>query len=148
MLIFVKNSIMPKVLSESRKDDRHMGIGATIISLVVAGLIVATVITIVNLTINKLKELIQKRFDKKKKSKVAFGETRKIVQENAKEILDNSPSMTMDDLEKICEETPYFVVDYDPDTDEVSDYTTIKTEGTDDKIEKLMHKNDGIILFN
>ena len=118
-----------------------------IVSLVVAGLIVATVITIVYLTAKKLKELIQKRKEKNKKSKVAFGETRKIVEENAKEILANAPSMTMDDLERTCEETPYFVVDYDPNTDEVSDYTTIKTESTDEKIESIMSQNDGIILF-
>lgn len=125
-----------------------MGIGAMIVSLVVAGLIVAAVITIIYLTAKKLKELIQKRKEKNRKAKVAFGETRKIVEENAQEILANAPSMTMDDLERTCEETPYFVVDYDPNTDEVSDYTTIKTEGTDEKIESIMNQNDGIILFD
>lgn len=119
-----------------------------IVSLVVAGLIVATVITIIYLTVKKLKELIQERKEKNKKSKVAFGETRKIVKENAKEILENAPSMTMEDLERTCEETPYFVVDYDPDTDEVSDYTTIKTNGTDEKIESIMSQNGGTILFD
>jgi hypothetical protein len=125
-----------------------MGVGAMIVSLVVAGLIVAAVITIIYLTAKKLKELIQKRKEKNKKAKVAFGETRKIVKENAKEILANAPSMTMEDLERTCEETPYFVVDYDPNTDEVSDYTTIKTESTDEKIESIMSQNDGIILFD
>ena len=125
-----------------------MGIGAMIVSLVVAGLIVAAVITIIYLTAKKLKELIQKRKEKNRKAKVAFGETRKIVEENAQEILANAPSMTMDDLERTCEETPYFVVDYDPNTDEVSDYTTIKTEGTDEKIENIMNQNDGFILFD
>ena len=108
----------------------------------------AAVITIIYLTAKKLKELIQKRKEKNRKAKVAFGETRKIVEENAQEILANAPSMTMDDLERTCEETPYFVVDYDPNTDEVSDYTTIKTEGTDEKIENIMNQNDGIILFD
>ncbi len=125
-----------------------MGIGAMIVSLVVAGLIVTTVITIVYLTAKKLKELIQKRKEKNRKSKVAFGETRKIVKENAREILKNAPSMTMDDLERTCEETPYFVVDYDSETDEVSDYATIKTDSTDEKIESIMNQNDGIILFD
>ena len=125
-----------------------MGIGAMIVSLVVTGVIVAAVITIIYLTAKKLKELIQKRKEKNRKAKVAFGETRKIVEENAQEILANAPSMTMDDLERTCEETPYFVVDYDPNTDEVSDYTTIKTEGTDEKIENIMNQNDGIILFD
>lgn len=125
-----------------------MGIGVAIVSLVAAGLIVAAVITIVYFTVKKLKELIHKRLEKNRKAKVAFGETRKIVEEHAKEILDSAPSMTMDDLERTCEETPYFVVDYDPSTDEVSDYTTIKTESTDAKIENIMDQNDGIILFD
>ena len=125
-----------------------MGIGAMIVSLVVAGLIVAAVITIVHLTVKKLKELIQKRKEKNRKSKVAFGETRKIVEENAREILAKAPLMTMEDLEKTCEETPYFLVDYDSNTDEVSDYTTIKTDSTDEKIESIMSQNDGIILFD
>lgn len=125
-----------------------MGIGAMIVSLVVAGLVVAAVITIVYLTAKKLKELIQRRKERNRKSKVAFGETRKIVKENAREILANAPSMTMEDLEKTCEETPYFVVDYDPNTDEVSNYTTIKTDSTDEKIDSIMNQNDGIILFD
>lgn len=125
-----------------------MGIGAMIVSLVVAGLIVAAVITIIYLTTKKLKELIQKRKEKNKKSKVAFGETRKIVEKNAQEILANAPSMTMDELERTCKETPYFVVNYDPNTDDVSDYATIKTESTDEKIERIMNQNDGIILFD
>ena len=125
-----------------------MDIGAMIVSLVVAGLIVVAVITIIYLTAKKLKELIQKRKEKNRKAKVAFGETRKIVEKKAQEILANAPSMTMDDLERTCEETPYFVVDYDPNTDEVSDYTTIKTEGIDEKIESIMNQNDGIILFD
>ena len=125
-----------------------MGIGAMIVSLVVAVLIVAAVITIIYLTTKKLKELIQKRKEKNKKSKVAFGETRKIVEKNAQEILSNAPSMTMDELERTCKETPYFVVNYDPNTDDVSDYETIKTESTDEKIERIMNQNDGIILFD
>lgn len=125
-----------------------MAVGITIVSLLVAGLLVAAVITIVYLTVKKLKELISKRKEKNKKAKVAFGETRKIVKEHAKEILDSAPSMTMSDLERVCEETPYFVVDYNPNTDEVSDYTTIKTDSADEKIENLMEENDGIILFD
>lgn len=125
-----------------------MGIGAMIVALVVSGLIVAAVITIVYLTAKKLKELIQKRKERNNKSKVAFGETRKIIKENVQEILENAPSITMDDLERTCEETPYFVVDYNPDTDEVSDYTTIKTESTDERLESIMSQNDGIILFD
>lgn len=124
-----------------------MGIGATILAAIVAGAMIAAIVYIAYLTIKKLKQFIQKRIEQKKKSKVAFGETRKIVDEHAKEILANAPTMTMDELEQYCEDTPYFVIDYDPNTDEVSDYTSIKTDGVDERVDELMYDNDGVVLF-
>lgn len=130
-----------------------MGIAAFILkafiaSVVVTSLATVAVVYIVYLTVKEIKKLVRKRLERKKKSKVAFGETRKILDENAKDILENEPSMTMEDLEEFCEETPYFVVDYDPDNDEVSDYTTIKADGVDERVDRLMHDNDGIVLFD
>lgn len=122
--------------------------GIIVLLAVIAGLIASTVITIGYLTVKKLKELIQKRKEKSRESKVVFGAMGKIVEKDAREILANAPSMSMEELERICEETPYFVVDYDPNTDEVSDYTTIKTECTDEKIKSIIEQNDGIILFD
>lgn len=124
-----------------------MGIGGTILVAIVAGAMIAVVVYIAYLTIKKLKKFIQERIERKKKSKVAFGETRKIVDEYAKEILSNAPTMTMDELEQYCEDTPYFVIDYDPNTDEVSDYTTIKTDGVDERVDELMYDNNGVVLF-
>lgn len=125
-----------------------MGLGALILAAVISGLAIAAVLVIGYLTVKKLKELIQERKEKNEKSRVAFGETKKIIKENAKEIIENSSAMTMEDLEKVSEETPYFVVDYDPLTDEVSDYTTIKPEeGVDEKIDNMMNQSDGIIVF-
>lgn len=124
-----------------------MGIGATILAAIVAGAMIAAIVYIAYLTIKKLKQFIQKRIEQKKKSKVAFGETRKIVDEYAKKILANAPSITMDELEQYCEDTPYFVIDYDSNTDEVSDYTSIKTDGVDERVDELMYDNDGVVLF-
>lgn len=121
---------------------------AFIASVVVTSLATVAVVYIVYLTIKAIKDMIKKRLERKKKPKVAFGETRKILDENAKDILENESSMTMEDLEEFCEEAPYFVVDYDPDTDEVSDYTTIKVDGVDERVDRLMHDNDGIVLFD
>lgn len=124
-----------------------MGIGATILAAIAAGVMIAAVVYIAYLTIKKLKQFIRERIERKKKSKVAFGETRKIVDKHAKEILANAPSMTMDELEQYCEDTPYFVIDYDPNTDEISDYTSIKTDGVDERVDELMYDNDGVVLF-
>lgn len=125
-----------------------MGIGITIITALALGVITACIITIIVLSIKKLKELIKSRLDRYKKSKVAFGSTRKIINEHAKEILENAPAMTMSELEDIADESPYLMVDYDPDTDETTDYTVIQPEQVDAKVDELFEDNDGIVLFD
>lgn len=120
-----------------------------IVALLVAAIAVAAVITIAFLTAPKLKKLIRERKEKKKKAEVAFGKTKEIVRNNLGEILKNAPKMTPEELDRISDETPYFVVDYDLETDEASDFTFIKTDGTDEKIESILSQSDnGIILFD
>lgn len=99
------------------------------------------------LTLKELKQLIRERLEQKKGIKVAFGETQKIMDEHSNEILEKVPLMTMDELKQYCEETPYFIADYDSNTDEISDFTTIKTDGVEQKIIELMLEKDRIILF-
>lgn len=117
-----------------------------IIALAIVG--AAAVIVLVCLTIRKLKELIKARLERKKKSKVAFGSTRKIVDQHAREILDKAPSMTMAELEEIVDNSPYFIVDYDPEIDEESDFTTIQAERVEERVDNLFDENDGIVLFD
>ena len=116
-----------------------------------AVLLTITIIEIVRLTLPKLKEIIKKRKEKKKRQKVVFGSTEKIIDKDAKEILKNAPKMTMDDLEKMCEETPYFVVDYDPETEQItSEFEGIKPETVEEDVKDFLddQANDGIILFD
>ena len=124
-----------------------MGLAATILTALVMGVLVVAVIYIAYLTAKKLKELIQRRKERNAKQKVAFGKTSKILEENAREIIASAPSMTMSELENICDENPYFVVNYDPRTEEVFDYQTIKTDGTDAKVSEVV-KQKGIVLFD
>lgn len=119
----------------------------TLTSLAI-GAVVVGVILLICLTIKELKKLIKERLERKNKSKVAFGSTRKIVNEHAKEILAQAPSMTMSELEKVADDSPYFIVDYDPETNEESDFTTIQAEDTEEKVEELFYENDGIVLFD
>lgn len=122
------------------------GMIALIILGIVAG--IAIIVTIAVLTLPKLKSYIKSRKEKKQRQKVAFGDTRKIINNNAEKILQKAPKMTMEELEKICEETPYFVVDVDTDTEEISDFTSIKTEETGKKLESFMQRNGGIVVFD
>lgn len=125
-----------------------MGVGT--IALIILGIAagVAIIVTIAVLTLPKLKAYLKKRKEKKARQKVAFGDTRKIINENAEEIMQKAPKMTMEELEKICEETPYFVVDVDEETEETSDFTSIKTEETGEDIENFMRSKGGIVVFD
>ena len=122
---------------------------ALIVALIAAGII--AVFSFLFLGLPALKKFIRKRKEKKKKIKVSFGDTKKVINENAREILKNAPRITMDDLEKLYEETPYFVVDYDPETDELtSDIEGIKVEEVGGDLEEFFDENaeDGIVLFD
>lgn len=124
--------------------------GAGMITLIILGIAVAVavVVYIAVLTLPKLKSYLKSRKEKKERQKVAFGDTRKIINNNAEEILQKAPKMTREELERICEETPYFVVDVDTDTEETSDFTSIKTEETGKDLENFMQRNGGIVVFD
>lgn len=124
--------------------------GADIIAIIILGIAasVTLIVTITVLTLPKLKEYLKKRKEKKKRTKVAFGDTKKIINSNAEEILKNAPTMKMEDLERICDETPYFVVDIDEDTEKISDFTSIKTEEIGRDFEEFMQNKGGIVVFN
>lgn len=123
-----------------------MGIAVSILTALAIGAIAVAVMYIAYLSVSKLKELIRARKEKNAKQKVAFGKTSRILQENAREIIQAAPSMTMEELEEVCDDNPFFVVNYDPETDKVIDYQTIKTDGTDEKVLNIV-KDEGIILF-
>lgn len=120
----------------------------TIIALATGVAALVRIILIIYLTIITLKDLIRARLEQKEKSKVAFGSTRKIVNKYAREILVQAPSMTMAELEKVVDDSPYFIVDYDPEIDEESDFTTIQTEAVEEKVKALFYENNGIVLFD
>ena len=105
-------------------------------------------IDIINDLVKKSKDRVKKPKDRVKKSKVAFGNTKKVVNKNAKKILDEAPTMKMKDLEEMSEdENEYFIVNYDEDTDEVTDFTTIKAQEVEKKVENVLDDTDGIIVF-
>ncbi len=125
-----------------------MGIGTIVLIILGVAAGIAIVVTIAVLTLPKLKAYLKKRKEKKERQKVVFGDTRKIINNNAEEILQKAPKMTMEELERICEETPYFVVDLDADTEEISDFTSIKTEETGKDLESFMQSKGGIVVFD
>lgn len=125
-----------------------MGIGITILAALAIGAAAVLVIVLACLTVKKLKQLIKERLEKKRKSKVAFGSTRKVINEHAREILSQAPSMKMAELEKMADDSPYFIVDYDARTGKESDFAMIQAESAETRVEDLFRENDGIVLFD
>lgn len=59
--------------------------------------------------------------------------------------------MTMDDLEKMCEDTPYFVVDFDSESGQLtSEFQGIKPKAVGQDVQRLLDEEaeDGIVLFD
>lgn len=123
-----------------------MGILALVLQGLLVGALICDIIKIVLFTVKKLKELIRKRLEKKEKQKVLFGKTQKILDEQAKSMVESAPSYSMSELEETCETNPYFVVNYDEESDEVTDFALIQPEEVESKIDEII-KDGGIILF-
>lgn len=118
---------------------------AVIAILALAAVGAAAVITLAVFTFIKLKELIR---DRLAKSKVVFGNTKKTVNKNAKIILDSAPTMKMKDLEEMSEdENEYFIVNYDEDTEEVTDFTTIVADEVEEKVANVLDDTEGVVVF-
>lgn len=124
-----------------------MGIVGLVLAGLAVGALVIAIIKIVSFTVKKLKEIIKKRLDKREKQKVLFGKSQKILDEQAKDIIESAPSVSMSELESVCDESPYFVVNYDEETDEVSDFAFIQAEEVEQKVEEVV-EDDGIMLFD
>ena len=67
----------------------------------------------------------------REKHKVAFADTREIVDEYIAQKVDAADEISMDDLEKMCAKTPYVAAIVDDETGEITDYEGIKAEETD-----------------
>lgn len=128
-----------------------MNMGTIFFIALCAVLATVIVLELIRLTFPVLKKLIKERREKKARQKVAFGDTRKIIDKNAKEILNSAPKMTMDDLEKMCEDTPYFVVDFDSESEQLtSEFQGIKPKAVGQDVQRLLDEEaeDGIVLFD
>lgn len=120
-----------------------------LVTIIVAAVAtVATVVTLIVLNRSKLKTILKEHKEKKNAQKVAFGDTAKIISENAEELLKSAPKMSMDDLEKLADEMPYFVVDVDENHNNVGEFISIKADNTEDDINDMMKNTKGILLFD
>ena len=73
------------------------------------------VIAIVLLTFNWVKDYITKRMKSHNAHKVAFADTRETVDEYVKNKSSEAEEVSMEDLERMCDETPFVAADIDED---------------------------------
>lgn len=105
------------------------------------------IIYIVVITAKWLKNIIVERVKARRNHKVVFADTREAVDEYIKENVNNKDGISMSDLEKLCEETPYFVAEIDKDTDEISNFQSYKAGSVEEGLKKKIHAEGGIVVF-
>lgn len=93
-----------------------------------------------------LKGYIQNRMKVKAKHKVAFADTKEVVDDYLKNKAEGADEISMDDLERMCNETP-FVSAYVDEEGNVSDYEGIKAEEVDMNFKARMKQQEGMLVF-
>lgn len=119
------------------------------ISLFLTGLL-ATIATIVIISVlivsgKWLKNYIAGKLKNKEKHKVAFADTREVVNEYIKNKEDNSEEISMDDLEKMCAATPYVSALVD-ENGNIQDYEGINSGETNENFKARLKQQKGMIV--
>ena len=111
-----------------------------------AVLAVVAIVTIVLMCGKWLKGYIEKKLKQKEKHKVAFADTREVVDDYLKNKAEESDEISMDDLERMCDETP-FVSAYVDEEGNVTDYEGIMAEEVDANFKARMKQQEGMLVF-
>ena len=109
-------------------------------------LAVVAVITIAIMCVKWLKGYIENKLKQKQKHKVAFADTREVVDDYLKNKAEQADEISMDDLERMCDETP-FVSAYVDEDGNVTDYEGIKANEVDTIFKARMKQQEGMLVF-
>lgn len=93
-----------------------------------------------------LKEYVAKKLKNREKHKVAFADTREVVDDYIKSKAANSEEVSMDDLERMCEETPYVAAVVDEDG-EISEYEGFKSSEYNENFKARMKQQKGMVVL-
>lgn len=113
--------------------------------------LLAVVTTIVVITVavicgKWLKEYVAKKLKNREKHKVVFADTREVVDDYIKAKVENSEEVSMDDLERMCEETPYVAAVVDEDG-EVSEYEGFTSSEYNENFKARMKQQKGMVVL-
>lgn len=122
-----------------------------ILAFLLGLLAVAATIAIIKIIVmgaKWLKNYILKRKEANKNHRVVFADTRDVVDDYLKTKADEADEISMNELEELCEKTPFVAVDLDRNTDELENYEGIKAEQVDENFSANLKKHDGILIFD
>ena len=106
-----------------------------------------TVLSIVLMCAKWLKNYISEKLRQKKNHKVAFADTREIVDEYLKEKAEDADEISLDELERMCEKTPFVAAYVNEETGEIFDYEGIKADKVDSSFKAKMKQQAGMLIF-
>ena len=110
------------------------------------GLAATVVIGAIAFGIKWLIGYIKNRIAKNKGKKVVFADVKELIDDDVKEKIKNSKTMSLKELESLCDETPYVSAIYDEENDTVYDYEGFQEKSKDAQFEEKMKENDGMII--
>lgn len=110
--------------------------------------VIATIVTIVVAIISGkwLKEYVLKKLKNRKNHKVAFADTKEVVDEYLKNKADESDEISMEDLEKMCEDTPFVAAVVDEEG-EIDEYEGFKAEEYNENFAARMKQQKGMVIL-
>lgn len=93
-----------------------------------------------------LKDYVARKLKNRDKHKVAFADTREVVDDYIKSKAADSEEVSMDDLERMCEETPYVAAVVDEDG-EISEYEGFISSKYNENFKARMKQQKGMIIL-
>lgn len=93
-----------------------------------------------------LKEYVVKKLKNREKHKVVFADTREVVDEYIKNKAANSEEVSMDDLERMCSETPYVAAVVDEDG-EINEYEGFRGEEYNENFRTRLKQQKGMVVL-
>ena len=116
---------------------------------IIHALLVVVAIIIGALTLKWIIGYIKKKYkEKKEHEKIVFADTEEVINDYLKEKIKETEPISMEELEKMCEDKPYVAAYYDEETDELRDVEAFKPEDIDTKAKQYMEDSDGIIVVD
>lgn len=119
------------------------------LTLFLTGLLAAVaaivIVAVVEISGKWLKEYVAKKLKNREKHKVAFADTREIVDEYLKNKAETSDEISMENLEKMCEEAPFVAAVINEDG-EISEYEGFKAQDCNENFAARMKQQKGMII--